>query len=214
MKREMPTPSGPFQIRATILADIVRALAHTRPDLVPPTTARILATTPPDHWLPGALLLDVYSFVMRRDDGAQILGDMARRAAWFCDAGAYFAKVREQALRFARLSPALLFRCVPGGRAMALRNCGTATFQALERGCRITIIDVPPDVSQHPGFAAATRGSFLGVLDLANHAGDVVVTTTDRTMTYEARWWPATQEHTQSVRAHSAAAQHQQPSIR
>jgi hypothetical protein len=180
-----------FQLRATIISDVARALAQvdpTRALLVPETTRQLLAESSSDRWLPGELVLDLYDRILA-DTDEEFLTNVARRTAYLAESSPFMRKLREQALRFVGHAPGLIFRWVPGARAMSVRGCGVATYQSIERGCRIVVSGAPMHVVDHRGFQVATRGSFLSVLDMTGCAGDVRVRCDGTTIAYETRWW-------------------------
>jgi hypothetical protein len=68
----------------------------------------------------------------------------------------------------------------------------------MERGCRIVVRGAPEHVVAHRGFAVASRGSFLSVLDMTGLAGEVQLISEGSTLTYETRWWRRPAEDAQA----------------
>jgi hypothetical protein len=180
-----------FQVRASIVGDLVRAIAQgpdTNASLIPKSALTMLAHTPTDAWVSGALLLELYERVIA-GAGEEALVEAGRRTAYLTHAGPFLRKFREHALRFASLTPSLIFRWIPGARAMTVRGCGEATYAPMERGCRIVVHGAPAYVVAHRPFLLASRGSFQSVLDMTGLSGTVTLIGEGTTLTYELRWW-------------------------
>lgn len=182
------------EVRSCIVADIRDTLVERYPEHARAQSLAlrdVLGTSPPAAWIPASWLLELQERMLAAG-GDELVVDVCRRAVDRSHQSALLNAVRAQAMKLIGSRPQLIYRWVPGARAMTVRGLGAAVYEEAEAGCRIIVAQLSPALQSHRGLRLGTRGSLLGLLDVMKLAGEVDVEPRDDRVMFHVRWWKRT----------------------